>query len=102
MERTVSIYDPNTRQWSEGPLLPEGRALGFAPAAGTHQSSLYVSIADGTLLRLNQAGTAWQKAGSSTPRLAHRLASRGDTILVIGGAANGKNSDLIEAIPVDR
>ena len=100
VERTVSIYETKTKQWSEGPLLPEGNILGFAPAAGVHQGSLYVSIANGNLLRLNKSGTAWEKAGSSTPRLAHRLASRGDTILVIGGANNGKNSDLIEAVAV--
>ncbi len=102
VERTVSIFDPRSKTWSEGPPLPEGPVLGFAPAAGMHRGSLYVSVADGTLLRLDKSGRAWEKAGASTPRLAHRLASAGDTILVIGGAANGKNSDLIEAIPVSR
>ncbi len=102
VETTVSIYDPKTKQWTDGPKLPSGAILGFAPAAGVHQGSLYVSVADGSLLRMNKAGTTWDKAGSATPRLAHRLASRGDSILVIGGAADGKNSDLIEAVPVAR
>jgi hypothetical protein len=100
VERTVSIYDPKTKIWSDGPQLPEGRVLGFAPAAGVHQGSLYVSIADGTLLRLNRTGSVWESVGRSTPRVAHRLASRGNIILIVGGAANGKNSDLIEEVSV--
>lgn len=97
IETTVSILDPKTKTWSNGTPLPKN-VLGFAPAAGVHKGSLYVSVADGTLYRLNSAGTAWDKAGVASPRVAHRLASRGDSILVIGGANNGKNSDLIEAV----
>jgi hypothetical protein len=98
--RTVSVYDPQTNQWSEGPELPEGAQLGFAPAAGVHQGQLYVSLGDGSLLRLETAAHRWEKAAASTPRIAHRLASRGDTILLIGGAAGGRNFDLVEAIAV--
>jgi hypothetical protein len=96
--RNVSIYDPANQTWSEGPQLPEGTNLGFAPAALVYQNQLYVSILDGSLLRLNN--DAWEKVGSATPRVAHRLVSRGNDILVIGGAANGKNLDLIEAVPL--
>lgn len=96
--RKVSIYDPKTNQWSEGPELPEGTNLGFAPAAGVHHGKLYVSVADGTLLRLNPATSSWEKVGTSTPRVAHRLASSGDSVLLIGGAAKGKNFDFIEAV----
>jgi hypothetical protein len=102
VETTVSIYDPKTKAWTNGPKLPEGENLGFAPATGVHQGSLYVSVADGSLLRLNKAGTLWEKAGITTPRLAHRLASRGDSVLVIGGANDGKNSDLIEAVAIQK
>jgi len=101
VERTVSIYDPATNSWSDGPELPEGTNLGFAPAAGVHRGRLYVSIGDGTVLRLNQAGTAWERAAVSTPRIAHRLASDGKNLLLIGGAAKGKNLDLIETVPVE-
>lgn len=101
VETTVSILDPKTKTWSNGPSLPKD-VLGFAPAAGVHRNALYVSVADGTLFRLNAAGTAWEQAGSTTPRVAHRLASRGDSILVLGGAANGKNSDLVEAVAIKR
>ena len=67
-----------------------------------HDTKLYVSVADGTLFRLDRSGQSWEKAGSGTPRLAHRLASKGETVLVIGGAADGNNYDLIEAVPVGR
>lgn len=97
IETTVSIYDPKTKTWTNGTPLPQG-VLGFAPAAGVHKGSLYVSVASGTLYRLNASGTIWEKTATATPRVAHRLASRGDTILILGGAMNGKNSDLIEAV----
>jgi N-acetylneuraminic acid mutarotase len=99
--RDVSIYDPKSDTWSESAKIPEGPGLAFAPAVGVHEGNLYVSISDGTLYRLNRSSNEWEKAGSSTPRLAHRIASAGRTVLVIGGAADGKNSDLIEAIPIE-
>jgi hypothetical protein len=100
--RDVAIYDPATNAWSPGPQLPDGPGLSFAPAATVHRGDLYVSVSDGTLYRLNRATTTWEKVGKSTPRLAHRIVSAGDSILVIGGAENGKNFDLIEAIPIPR
>jgi hypothetical protein len=99
--RDVSIFDPATKEWSAGPELPEATNAGFAPAVGVHRGELYVSIADGTLLRLDRAANAWAKAGESAPRVAHRLASCGDKLLVIGGAAKGKNFDLVEAVAVE-
>jgi len=99
VQRAVSIYDPKTQSWSDGPELPEGdRTAGFAPAAGVHEGNLYVSVSDGTLWRLAESGDAWEKAGASTPRLAHRLASDGRQVLILGGAAKGANLDLVEAI----
>jgi len=102
VKRTVSIYDPMAEEWSEGPELPEGgRTVGFAPAVGVHEGRLYVSVSDGTVWRLNEAGTAWEKAAEGAPRVAHRLASAGDALLVLGGAANGDNLDSIERLELD-
>jgi N-acetylneuraminic acid mutarotase len=98
--RDVAIYDPVANTWSHGPQIPEGPGLSFAPAAAVHHGDLYVSVSDGTLYRLNRSSMQWEKAGKSTPRLAHRIASDGDSVLVMGGAENGKNFDLIEAIPI--
>jgi hypothetical protein len=59
---------------------------------------LYVSVADGTLYRLDTTGKAWEKVAATTPRIVHRLAAHGGEILVVGGAAKGDNLDLIEAV----
>jgi hypothetical protein len=96
----VSIYDPRTGEWSKGPDLPGTEMDGFAPAACAHDGKLYVSVADGALYRLNESRLDWEKSGNATPRIAHRIASDGQAILVIGGAAQGRNSDLIEAVSV--
>lgn len=98
----VSIYDPATDEWTSGPALPGEETNGFAPAACVHDGELYVSVADGSLYRLDSPHQQWEKAGKSTPRLAHRIGSWGDDILIIGGAAKGDNSDLIESVAVSR
>jgi hypothetical protein len=58
-------------------------------------------VADGTLCRLNERDNRWDRVAATTPRIVHRLAPLGeDQILVIGGAVNGDNLDLIEAVTV--
>ena len=84
--------------WTTGPDLPGGEEDSFAPAAFVHGGNLYVSLADGNPYRLSASKQEWEKSGKTTPRIAHRLASGAEGILVIGGAANGRNSDLIESI----
>jgi N-acetylneuraminic acid mutarotase len=93
----VAIYDPTAGRWAKGSVLPGDELDGFAPAACTHRDRLYVSVGDGTLYRLNESGPTWEKVGNATPRIAHRMVSDGATILILGGATKGKNSDLIEA-----
>ncbi len=102
VSRAVTIYDPTTKAWSDGPELPEGQHLGFSPAVGLHQGSLFVCVADGSLLRLNAEANDWERVAEVTPRVAHRLISSGDHVLVLGGAAKGKNLDAIEAVAVSR
>lgn len=102
VSRAVSIYNPATKAWTEGPELPEGQFLGFSPAVGVHDGSLFVCVADGRLLRLNAAATDWEKVGEVSPRVAHRLVSSGDHVLILGGASKGKNLDGIEAIAVSK
>jgi N-acetylneuraminic acid mutarotase len=100
--RNVSVYDPKTGVWSEAPELPEGSGRAFAPAAVVHQGSLYTSVSDGTLLRFDEVTGIWKTTGRGTGRVAHRLVSYADKVLVIGGASGGKNFDLIEAISAAR
>jgi hypothetical protein len=96
----VAIYDPGANQWASGPAVPGGEIDGFAPAACAHNGALYVSVADGSLYRLNASRQEWEKEGIGTPRVAHRIASWGNSILISGGADNGNNSNLIEAIAI--
>jgi N-acetylneuraminic acid mutarotase len=96
----VDIYDPKSHLWTNGPLLPGGEIAGFAPAACVHDGKLYVSIADGSLYRLNEPKGQWEKLADTTPRVAHRMVSDGDRILIMGGAARGRNLDLIESVDV--
>jgi hypothetical protein len=101
ISHAVNVYDPATGVWTPGPPLPGGEIDGFSPAACVHNGELYVSIAGGTLYRLN-ARQEWEKSGSATPRVAHRIASDGKKILVMGGAAKNRNLDLIEAVGLER
>ncbi len=98
--RSVSVYDPAARAWTEAAKLPAGKGLGFAPAATAYRDQLFVSVSDGTLLRLDESTGEWSKAGVSIPRLAHRLAGSDRHLLVLGGADKGTNFDVIEAIEV--
>jgi hypothetical protein len=94
----VAIYDSKAGTWGKGPNLPGDSDNGFSPAAVTLNGRLFVSVGDGSLWRLNMAGDGWEKIGASTPRIAHRLAAVDSRILVIGGAADGANFDLVEAV----
>jgi hypothetical protein len=98
--KEVSIYDPATGVWTNGPVLPGNEIDGFSPAACVHDGGLYVSVADGGLYRLDESKQQWEKSGKATPRVAHRIVSDRKTILVIGGADKGNNSDLIEAVAI--
>lgn len=94
----VDIYDPATSTWSKGPSLPGTQTTNFAPAAATHNGKLYVSLANGSLICLDDASNQWEDAGISSPRLAHRMVSDGSRLLILGGAEKGANLNLVEAL----
>ena len=96
----VDIFDVARGTWSAGPTLPPGRNNGFSPAAATLDGRLYVSVADGSCFRLDSNGKAWERIGSATPRVAHRLVADSGRVLVVGGADRGANLDLVEAIAI--
>ena len=96
----VDVYDPKADTWSKGSPLPGTATDNFAPAACDHQGRLFVSLADGTIYRLNDKSGRWLEAGVGSPRLAHRMVSAGDSILVLGGAEKGKNLNVVEAVKI--
>lgn len=97
----VDIYDPVGNEWTRGPSLPPGPRNGFSPAAAVEGDALYASFADGGVFRMAPTGTTWDRVATSTPRLAHRMVvAPGRRLLLLGGAINGDNLDLIEEIPL--
>lgn len=98
--RRVDIFDPATQTWSRGPGLPGDAMNGFAPAACVQDNALYVSVGDGTLYRLDDEDNTWEAVATGTPRIVHRLAPFGSKILIIGGASEGGNLDLIESVSI--
>jgi N-acetylneuraminic acid mutarotase len=98
--KQVDVYDPAADRWTTAPELPGKPLNGFSPAAISDGKTLYVSVADGTLYRLDEKANAWAPLASGTPRIVHRLATNGSKVLAVGGAAKGVNLDLIEAAPL--
>ncbi|MCC6580695.1 MAG: hypothetical protein IT440_09650 [Phycisphaeraceae bacterium] len=96
----VDIYDPARNVWFKGPSLPGGRRNGFSPAACTLGDRLYVSLADGSVQRLDESSQRWEQVACNTPRLVHRMVPRDQRLLVIGGSGDGRLYDLIESIVV--
>ena len=97
----VDIYDPASGEWSRGPDLPAGQFNGFSPAAAVLHGDVYASVADGSLLRLSDDGSAWAPVAQTSPRVVHRVIPDGDRLLLVGGAWRGGNLDLIEAVEIE-
>jgi hypothetical protein len=95
--RRVDVYDPKNQSWTRGPGLPGEAMNGFSPAACVQDNQLFVSVGDGGLYRFNVNENIWEPVGTSTPRIVHRLVPFGARILILGGATQGDNLDLIEA-----
>ncbi|WP_406694151.1 kelch repeat-containing protein [Singulisphaera sp. Ch08] len=103
VDKRVDVYDPKSGTWSQGPDLPGGgRTEGFGTSAFAVNDRLYYSGASGRIYRLSQAGDAWESIGAwSLPRITHRvLPGPGRTLLAVGGNAKGKQTPVIEAIPL--
>lgn len=104
--RAVALYDPATATWSPGPDLP---ASGFGCAALGVASTLYASLMDGSVLRLDAGAARWLPCDAlAVPRLFHRLVavdSAGhDVGLVLGGATRAGHLPHVElvALAADR
>ena len=76
---STAVYDVAGRAWSAGPDLPGGPMNGFGPAATVVNRTLFVSVDDGGLYRLNASTQAWTRVGRATPRIVHRLVADGNT-----------------------
>ena len=93
-------FDPATQQWSVGPELNEsGRLAGFGSSAFAVGGRLYVTAYDGSLQRLAEDGSSWERLlGLEKSRFFHRMLPHGDdSLLVIAGAnmRSGSYNDVI-------
>jgi hypothetical protein len=89
----VSIYDPKSNQWSEGPALPGKGMDTFGLSAFGGQPGLFATMAEGSLMRLTDDGKSWERVGSlNHPRFFHRLvmADDGQLFAVAGSTRGGK------------
>ena len=99
--RDVDVYDIKEGAWSKGPPIPgAGGHMSFSPACATVGGRLYLSVADGTLLRLDEAAKGWTSIGKSSPRVVHRMVPHDGSLLVVGGAFKADNLASIEAIAI--
>ncbi len=98
ISREVNIYDPAAGSWSTGPQLPGEGHNGFSPAACDMDGQLYVSLADGSLHRLDDQAGAWKQVASTTPRIVHRMVAFDNQLVILGGADRKQNHDLVETV----
>lgn len=94
----VDVFDPATGTWSRGPDLPAGGFNGFAPAACVAGGRLLVSVADGSLLALDDEARAWRTVARTSPRIVHRMVPTPGGVILVGGAAGKDNLDRVERV----
>lgn len=97
----VVAFDTTTRQWSTLPSIPGPARNGFAPAACVSDGRLFVSVADGQLLRLAADRGSWEAVTTTTPRIVHRMVAADNELLLVGGAREATMTNLIEAVALD-
>lgn len=99
-ERTVNVFDPDKKSWSNVAQIPNGVMNGFTPAACVLDGRLYLSPADGKLYRLSEDGKAWPEVATlKLPRMVHRVVPIAkNQMLAIGGSAKGSPSGDVELI----
>jgi N-acetylneuraminic acid mutarotase len=92
-ELTVNVYDVEKNSWTSATPLPGSRRNGFAAASAAAGKYLYVSPADGSVLRLARDARSWEEVGRlKQPRIVHRMVEAPDDLLVVvGGAYSGDN-----------
>ena len=88
--KSVHLFDPQRRTWSQGPALPtEGKMQGFGCAVANVGDYLLANAYDGSILALSPDLKSWQLLGRlDQGRFFHRLVALSDSKFAIVGGAN--------------
>ena len=102
IDRSVSIFDPATEEWSDGPALPGEGMNGFGASAWNNGSGLFASGSNGIVYRLSDDGGRWIEAARlAEPRFFHQLVPTEDgDLLALGGASRKGHLTLVERVPL--
>jgi hypothetical protein len=65
-------------------------------AIGVADGRLLVSVADGSLLALDDEARAWRTVARTSPRIVHRMVPAEAGVILVGGAAGKDNLDRVE------
>ncbi|MBX3442429.1 MAG: hypothetical protein KF774_08475 [Planctomyces sp.] len=85
----VSIFDPRSGAWSEGPSIEGKPMAGFGSSAFAVGGDLFVSTSESTLQRLSADGQRWETVQElPTGRFFHRMLPIDDhRVVIVGGAS---------------
>nr|MCU0714253.1 hypothetical protein [Pirellula sp.] len=101
--RKVSVFDPTSQSWSEGPELPaDSRSAGFATSSFATGGKLYVTGSSGVVYRLSDNGEAWEvETRLFYPRNFLRLLPISENRLIaLGGTGPGGRTAVVESLRV--
>lgn len=100
--RETAIYDPARREWSAGPILPDGEMEGFGTACCTAGGRLYVSTITSKLLKLSDDRRSWDLVKTlPEDRFFHRMLPQDESKLMLLGGASMKSGKFSSVTVVD-
>lgn len=59
---------------------------------------LLVSVADGSLLELDEQTGAWKEVALASPQIVHRMVPAEEGVILVGGAVGKDNLDRVELV----
>ncbi len=95
----TGVFDPATKEWTNGPALVGGGMEGFGSSSFFVDGDVYATTMSGAIQRLKKDATAWELLGQlQHPRFFHRvLPWQGSKLVVVGGS----NMETGKVLPVE-
>jgi hypothetical protein len=83
----VAVFEPSTKEWSEGPALLGAGMDGFGTASFACSGRLFATTMSGAVQRLASDGSQWEYVGQlNQPRFFHRILPWHNELVIVGGA----------------